>query len=229
LARIENLEELSSAIKQYEQSNPNASLLGFLETITLDTSKEEEHPQGEVSLMTVHGAKGLEFPFVFLVGAEENLFPSYKSMEGGAKSLEEERRLFYVAMTRAMKKLYITFARGRMLFGQVKFNGPSRFLDEIPSNFFLLHKVGQDGHGFEMEDEADYFSQEATYDSDKIYQVGKRTQKKFADGVRVKHSIYGEGKVLESSGSGEEEKVLIMFNGGVKKKFMVSMAPIVRI
>lgn len=229
LARIENLEELSSAIKQYEQSNQNPSLLGFLETITLDTSKEEEHPQGEVSLMTVHGAKGLEFPFVFLVGAEENLFPSYKSMEGGAKSLEEERRLFYVAMTRAMKKLYITFARGRMLFGQVKFNGPSRFLDEIPSNFFLLHKVGQDDSGFDIEDESDYFSQESSYDSDKIYQVGKRSHKKFEDGVRVRHSLYGDGKVLESSGSGEEEKVLIMFNGGVKKKFMVSMAPIVRI
>jgi DNA helicase-2/ATP-dependent DNA helicase PcrA len=229
LARIENLEELSSAIKQYEQSNQNASLLGFLETITLDTTKEEEHPQGEVSLMTVHGAKGLEFPFVFLVGAEENLFPSYKSMEGGSKALEEERRLFYVAMTRAMKKLYITFARGRMLFGQVKFNGPSRFVDEIPSNFFLLHKVGQDDSGFDIGDEADYFSQESSYDSDKIYQVGKRSHKKFEDGVRVRHSLYGDGKVLESSGSGEEEKVLIMFNGGVKKKFMVSMAPIVRI
>jgi DNA helicase II / ATP-dependent DNA helicase PcrA len=228
LARIENLEELSSAIKQYEQSNKIPSLLGFLETITLDNSKEEEKTQGEVSLMTVHGAKGLEFPYVFLVGAEENLFPSYKSMEGGSKALEEERRLFYVAMTRAMKKLYITFARGRMLFGQIKFNGPSRFVDEIPSNFYLLHKFGHEESAFQMEED-DYFSQESPYEADKVYQLGKRSLCKFESGSKVRHSLYGEGKVLESFGTGDEEKVLIMFSGGVKKKFMASMAPIVRI
>ncbi|MFI5390606.1 MAG: 3'-5' exonuclease, partial [Bacteriovoracales bacterium] len=208
--------------------NKIPSLLGFLETITLDNSKEEEKTQGEVSLMTVHGAKGLEFPYVFLVGAEENLFPSYKSMEGGSKALEEERRLFYVAMTRAMKKLYITFARGRMLFGQIKFNGPSRFVDEIPSNFYLLHKFGHEESAFQME-ENDYFSQESPYEADKVYQLGKRSLCKFESGSKVRHSLYGEGKVLDSSGTGDEEKVLIMFSGGVKKKFMASMAPIVRI
>ncbi len=227
LARIENLEELSSAIKQFEQSGPNPTLLGFLETITLDNSSDES-VKGEVSLMTVHGAKGLEFPYVFLVGAEENIFPSYKSMEGGPKALEEERRLFYVAMTRAMKKLYITFARGRMLFGQIKFNGPSRFIDEIPSNFYLWHKIGNEDSDFVQEEE-DYFSQEPFFESEKVYQVGKRTLSKFETGAKVRHTLYGDGKVLESSGSGDEEKVLIMFSGGVKKKFMVSLAPLVRI
>ena len=86
--------------------------------------------------MTVHGAKGLEFPYVFITGAEENLFPSYKSLETGEESIEEERRLFYVAMTRAMKKLFICFSQSRMLFGQTKFNGRNRFIYEIPNEFY---------------------------------------------------------------------------------------------
>ena len=87
-----------------------------METITLDTTTEEEESNGQVSLMTVHGSKGLEYPYVFVTGAEESIFPSYRAIEEGDMAIEEERRLFYVAMTRAMKELFITYARGRMLW-----------------------------------------------------------------------------------------------------------------
>lgn len=247
LARIENLEELGNAIKQFEEGEPVPTLTGFLETITLDSSTEQDEnakpTQGEVSLMTVHGAKGLEFPFAFVAGAEENVFPSYKSVESGEIALEEERRLFYVAMTRAMKKLYVTFAQGRMLFGQMKFNGPSRFIDEIPESLYQWTKLK--GH-IDQEDEYNYgthqtkqrprFENKNTYDEgiyqsydegDVVYQIKESVVKaKFPKGAKIRHSLYGDGKVEESEGSGNDEKVTIKFLDGNRKKFMVKFAPL---
>jgi DNA helicase-2/ATP-dependent DNA helicase PcrA len=224
-----------------------------LETITLDTSSEFDEEavpnQGEISLMTVHGAKGLEFTHAFVVGAEENVFPSYRSVDGGETAMEEERRLFYVAMTRAMIKLYITFAQGRMLFGQVKFNGPSRFIDEIPEKLFSWIKLNGNSRSTEFHpswggrhdsygNDYDPYdqSQESNYDDGPVvYQVKETAsapresyhQPKFPKGSKVVHSLYGAGKVEESEGSGADEKVLIKFADGARKKFMVKFAPIV--
>ncbi len=242
IARIENLEELGNAISQYEESMTSPNLVGFLETITLDSQNESEgvDNQGDVSLMTIHGSKGLEFSYVFVTGVEENVFPSYKSLEMGSHAEEEERRLFYVAMTRAMERLYLTFAQGRMLFGQLKFNGPSRFLHEIPNKYYHWKKINdanfvgtkQDwGHNNEWVDE--FVSQESPYEEgDVIYQVPTEVEDhkvnvKFPRGTRVIHSLYGEGLVLESEGIGAEEKVVIKFNDGARKKFMVKFAPLV--
>lgn len=252
LARLENLDELLNAITQFEESTPSATLGGFLETITLDTSTEFDEDaianNGEVSLMTVHGAKGLEFTHAFVVGAEENVFPSYRSVDGGENAMEEERRLFYVAMTRAMIKLYISFAQGRMLFGQVKFNGPSRFIDEIPEKLFSWKKLknaprtedynpnwkqnSKYGDTFDPYDQ----SQENKYDDEEVvYQIKEPVreitresyhQPKFPKGSSVIHSLYGSGKVDDSEGSGADEKVLIRFSDGTRKKFMVKFAPI---
>lgn len=233
MARLENLEELQNAIQQYEEGEDAPSLLGFLESITLDTTSEEDRDQlvdGEVSLMTVHGAKGLEFPYVFLSGVEENLFPSYRSLDEGEMGVEEERRLFYVAMTRAMKELYMVFAQGRMLFGQLKFNGPSRFIHEIPQKYFNWKRLNPQetipsGFGDSSEEN---FSQESDYvDDDQVIQVQRVKKSKYPSGSKVIHSLYGEGKVLESEGSGTDEKVLILFKDGAKKKFMVKFAPII--
>ena len=143
MARLENLEELGNAIKQFEEVDESPSLMSFLESITLDNSQvgEADTSAGDVVLMTVHGAKGLEFPYVFVTGVEENIFPSFRSLEEGDMAEEEERRLFYVAMTRAMTKLYLTFAQGRMLFGQLRFNGPSRFIHEIPDKLYKLSLI----------------------------------------------------------------------------------------
>lgn len=241
LARLENLDELLNAITQFEESEPNANLAGFLETITLDTSNENDEDakenKGEISLMTVHGAKGLEFTHAFLVGAEENVFPSYRSMEAGDMSMEEERRLFYVAMTRAMIKLYICFAQGRMLFGQLKFNGPSRFVDEIPEKLYSWKRLKGEASSFNQgynhnpygdDNEKSYFSQESHYDEEEVvYQVRESVVKaKFPKGSSVMHSLYGKGSVVESEGSGADEKVTIKFTDGNKKKFMVKFAPI---
>lgn len=240
-ARLENLEELGNAIKDFEKSVEEPTLLGFLETITLDSQAQnaeagEEMLQGEVALMTIHGAKGLEFPYAFIVGAEENVFPSYQSLENGGIAIEEERRLFYVAMTRAMKKLWICFAQGRMLFGQLNFNGPSRFVLEIPSNYYKWKKVvdtentrgAQAWQSQRVRDE-DYVT-DTPYEFDDapvVYQTkAPILQNKYPKGSTVRHSLYGEGLVLESEGSGKDEKVLIRFSDGARKKFMANIAPL---
>jgi DNA helicase II / ATP-dependent DNA helicase PcrA len=258
-ARVENLSELGSAISQYEEDNPEPNLVGFLETITLDTSVKDASEEmvqaaqkkGEVSLMTVHGAKGLEYPCVFLVGAEENIFPSYKSLENGPIGVEEERRLFYVAMTRAMSRLYITYAQGRMLFGQVKFNGPGRFLLEIPTqfcqrkriNYQAYSQVNNDystnsvGHQQRQGKWQDYsFSQRSSeFDEDGAREVRYQIKSpaipsaakgKFIRGDRVRHSLYGEGRILEIEGYGENQKVVIRFSDGAQKRFVVRLAPL---
>ncbi len=142
LARIENLRELASAIKVYEsEAGSEATVSSFMEKLTLDGKQAEvgeEEEEGEfLSLMTIHAAKGLEFPVVFLVGVEEGVFPSAMSLNERAHSaLEEERRLFYVAMTRAMKRLFISSSQRRMLFGEIKNQRKSRFLGEIPRVFY---------------------------------------------------------------------------------------------
>lgn len=245
LARLENLDELLNAIAQFEDSAEVPTLGGFLETITLDSNTEFDEGakaiDGEVSLMTVHGAKGLEFTHAFVVGAEENVFPSYRSVDGGEMSMEEERRLFYVAMTRAMIKLYITFAQGRMLFGQVKFNGPSRFIDEIPEKLYSWIKLkGSREDRFDNSFSSGNYdpydqSQETYYDDDEVVYQVKETkeveksyyQPKFPKGSKVVHSLYGTGLVESTEGAGAEEKVQIKFTDGNRKKFMVKFAPIV--
>ena len=132
--RIENLNELYSTIVRYEEENTeNASLEGFLEEVAL-LSDIDNYEQGleSVTLMTLHSAKGLEFPVVFLVGMEDNIFPSSQSIYD-TSLLQEERRLAYVGITRAKKKLYITNAVSRMQFGKTQMNPQSRFIEEIPS------------------------------------------------------------------------------------------------
>jgi DNA helicase-2/ATP-dependent DNA helicase PcrA len=237
LARLENLDELENAIKQFESGQKNPSLLGFLETITLDNNAEEKTKEqenlGEVSLMTIHGAKGLEFNYVFLVGAEENIFPSFMSLESGEMGLEEERRLFYVAMTRAMKKLYICFAQGRMVHGQIRFNGPSRFIYEIPEKYYCWKK---EGGKVSESDHEDFDCYDGNFGQhEKIYQIGradslieknKIKKAQFPKGIKIQHALYGNGVVIGNHGFGTEEKVTIEFKGGEKKKFMVKFAPL---
>ena len=239
LARLENLDELYNAIRQFEDSQQSPSLLDYLETITLDDSEgREPHSGGEVSLMTIHGSKGLEFDYVFVTGVEENIFPSARAISETEMALEEERRLFYVAMTRAMKKLYISFAQGRVLFGNLKFNGPSRFIDEIPKqyyfwNTYLTKKTGRSGLRDDSIDYAPEFSQESQFGGFDEFDSTKRKKKKiyytYPDGVKIIHSLYGRGTVVESTGCGPDEKVIIKFMNGSRKKFMVKFAPIILI
>lgn len=239
--RIENLEELLSAIKQYEVDETKPSIVGFLETITLDESNigSEEEIQSEVSMMTIHGSKGLEYLYVFAVGLEENVFPSFQCLDGGEEAMEEERRLFYVAMTRAMKKLYLSFAQSRMLWGSLRFNAPSRFLDEIPEKYYQWRSLktsressSRKNSCFDANDDFDDFSQvnifaesgETTY-----IRSAPEVQYKFPIGSRVQHKLYGSGKVADAEGLGQDEKVVIRFSDGTSKKFLVKFAPLEKI
>lgn len=237
-ARIENLEELLSGIKQYELADPKPSMTAFLETITLDTTEEAaEGELEEVSLMTIHGSKGLEYPYVLVTGLEETVFPSYRSLEDGEQAIEEERRLFYVAMTRAMTKLYLTFAQGRMLWGSIKFNGPSRFLEEVPKDYYTWHffkkgRLKQRGGDFGSDiDYSDEYSQEPSYDE---YEPAftfstEKIRSEFPLGTKVNHRLYGHGTVTETTGAGADEKVVIKFRDGIHKKFMVKFAPLEKV
>ncbi|MFN9067390.1 MAG: 3'-5' exonuclease, partial [Bdellovibrionales bacterium] len=137
LARLENLEEFDNAIAQFEQERgEEASLQTFLEEMALVSDQDSLKEQmNSVTLMTMHISKGLEYPYVFIVGLEENLFPSrVDPTELGVDDLEEERRLAYVGMTRARKKLWMTYAKTRKVWGQEQMNPPSRFLKEMPQN-----------------------------------------------------------------------------------------------
>lgn len=237
-ARLENLEELMSAIKQFEEAETEPNLTKFLEAITLDTTTENGDVTEQISLMTVHGSKGLEYPYVFLIGIEENIFPSYKSLESGPVALEEERRLFYVAMTRAMKQLTITFAQGRLLWGSLKFNGPSQFLHEIPKKYFRwdFYQTGSKRDATQMYSRSyDEFDQRVAADAEdsvfyreKSYQTKKAVANlsNYPTGSKIIHALYGEGTVLDSEGLGQDEKVTIQFRDGIRKKFMVKFAPL---
>lgn len=236
-ARIENLDELLSGIRQYEEIEETPSIVGYLETITLDTTVEGDSEIGEqVSMMTTHGSKGLEYHYVFVTGCEETVFPSFQSMDD-EQGLEEERRLFYVAMTRAMKKLYICFADARMLWGSIRFNGASRFIDEIPEDYYkwISLKKGNSVQAskkpkkktgyFDLSDE---FSQVNEYESEEISYVSSKPADvyKFPVGSGIIHKLYGGGKVLNVEGYGKDEKVVILFEDGARKKFLVKFAPL---
>jgi DNA helicase-2/ATP-dependent DNA helicase PcrA len=231
-ARLENLDELLTALKSFEGTTDTPTLIGFLETITLDSEKQVD-VNASVGFMTAHGSKGLEYLRVFIAGAEDNLFPSFRSLESGGTAVEEERRLFYVAMTRAMEHLTITFAQGRMLWGSLKFNGPSQFVGEIPAAYFekKFHGTGPVAAPV-RHDEFDQRSHDDDSYGGPVLQQRRspaRVSALYVSGQKVLHALYGQGTVLESEGAGADEKILIMFRDGVKKRFMVKFAPLQRV
>ena len=147
--RVDNVKELASSISQYERENDNATLAGFLEEVALISDIDQFDPDADaVVLMTVHSAKGLEFDNVYLIGMEEGIFPGSQSIYGTAEDIEEERRLAYVAITRAKKTLHISNAYTRMLYGQTGRNLPSRFLEEVPKELCSIKSVARTNGNF---------------------------------------------------------------------------------
>jgi len=212
-ARVENLEELINACEQYElpvDEEFSSPLQGFLAYTSLEAGEgqAEEH-EDAVQMMTLHSAKGLEFPLVFMVGVEEGMFPSQQSQEESGR-LEEERRLCYVGMTRAMDKLYITHAESRRLYGQEKYHSPSRFLREMPEDCVEEIRVKTK---ISAPQQANRFSPSLT-------------QAAFADsgfslGQRVIHAKFGEGTVLNYEGAGPQSRVQVNFDD-VGSKWLVT-------
>lgn len=204
-ARIENLEELVTATRQFEkpeEADEMSMLTAFLTHAALEAGDgQADEFDDAVQLMTLHSAKGLEFPLVFMVGVEEGMFPSQMSAEEAGR-LEEERRLCYVGMTRAMQKLYITYAEIRRLYGQDKYHKPSRFIRELPEA--CLDEVRMKAQ-VSRPTSAGRFSQSVVKET--FNETG------FSLGARVKHPIFGEGTIINFEGSGPQSRVQVAFNG----------------
>ena len=219
--RVENLEELATAAAAYAQESEDQSLEGFLGHAALEAG-EHEAGQGQdaVQLMTVHAAKGLEFHTVFITGLEEGLFP-HENSRNETDGLEEERRLMYVALTRARKQLYLTHAQSRMLHGQVRYGLPSQFLDEIPENLVtsLTHRNAPTAPR----------AQTTNFVTRKITPAPPPPPRRLADvpfkiGSRVSHARYGEGVVAGYQGQAPDMEIRINFPKLGEKAFLLEYA-----
>jgi DNA helicase-2/ATP-dependent DNA helicase PcrA len=226
--RLENLDELVNAAMSFvaEEAAPNeegvieAGLHGDLAAFLAHASLEAgEHQAGEgddaLQLMTVHSAKGLEFNVVFVCGLEEGLFPHENSLtaDGG---LEEERRLMYVALTRARQRLYLSFAQSRMLHGQTRYNLPSRFVDEIPEELlkWLTPRAGSQGFSHAAESAWDDPPLPKSSKNDSGFQVGQM----------VNHAKFGRGVIIDAEGRGSDARVQVNFGGDGVKWLALSVA-----
>ena len=219
--RTENLDELVSAAKDFELSfdadhNKQEIVEQFLDNISLDAGdRQADAHEDAVQLMTLHSAKGLEFKLVFLTGMEESLFPHGRSMESPAQ-LEEERRLCYVGITRAMQKLYLTYAESRRLHGTDIFNPPSRFLKEIPAE--LIDEIRP-----RAQTTTPYARKRSSSFNDATSDIG------FSLGDKVSHPSFGDGIVLNYEGVGESASIQINFEAVGTKWLMLSFAKLKKV
>ena len=215
-SKRENLDELVTAATQYvhDEDNEMNETQGFIALATLDSSGESNQSnQSSVQLMTVHSAKGLEFPVVFLVGLEEDLFPSRQSKDE-PHLLDEERRLCYVGMTRAMKSLTLSYASRRFLHGQSFYSLSSRFLDEIPKSFLNYIKNESTENSYQGYEKNTNVSNKMIATSDSIYSIGQI----------VKHAKFGLGTILNYEGSGDSMRLQINFQKAGTKWLISSYA-----
>ena len=213
-ARVENLEELSNAARQFSYEADADENLSELDSFLAHAALEAGDAQGDkfedcVQLMTLHSAKGLEFPLVFLSGMEEGLFPSQRSVDDVGK-LEEERRLAYVGITRAMQQLYLTYAESRRLHGQETYPMPSRFIKEIPADLMQEVRLGA------------RVSRPVT----PSYKAAAQEQSEggYKMGQRVMHAKFGEGVVLNHEGSGAQARLQVNFSSAGSKWLMLAYA-----
>lgn len=225
-SRIENIKELTGAVNEYVAQAEEPTLAGYLEQVSL-VSDIDNYDQSEdaVVLMTLHSVKGLEFPNVFLCGMEEGVFPGYRSLTE-EDELEEERRLCYVGITRAMKRLFLTHAFSRTLFGSTSYNKISRFLNEIPEE--LLHHP-QEKPVVKETFEKPKISQEMLFHSGRFGGFGKPSQQAKQDykaGDTVKHKKFGTGMILSVTPKGEDLQLEIAFDSCGTKTLMSSFAPL---
>ncbi|HEX8960131.1 MAG TPA: DNA helicase PcrA [Geobacteraceae bacterium] len=248
--RLANLQELIAALEEFERTSEERTLSAFLEQVALISDLErEEKGRESVTLMTLHSAKGLEFPVVFMIGMEERLFPHVRALDDPAQ-MEEERRLCYVGMTRARERLFLTNARRRRIFGQEQYNSPSRFIADIPRNLLDVEAEYQPRFSFGQ--------QESTYGTPRAAEVERayaeapsshnlasvfgESEPDFNEvrvvpdepegvfiGMRVRHGKFGVGTVRKIEGRGDEQKVIVWFNSVGPKKLLVRFAGLERI
>ena len=220
--RINNINEVLNSVDEFMARTPNAMLTDFLEEVSLLTGIDHWNDQeNRVTLMTVHSAKGLEFPVVFLTGMEDGLFPLYNALQD-KQELEEERRLFYVGLTRAKQNVFLLYANNRRRAGAEQFYGlVSRFIGEIPEDHLENIKFSSALTRKVIGSKRGYSKMEV-----------KRTVTVFDDfrvGDLVKHAIFGVGKIMALSGSGENQRVGVVFKDGLKKKLIVKFAKLKKV
>ncbi|XDD48018.1 ATP-dependent helicase [Leptospira sp. WS39.C2] len=224
-SRLSNLNEFVNALKEYEETNPEATLEEYLSNISLITSEENSKDLPDyVILMTVHNAKGLEFHHVFMAGMEEGTFPHFLSIDS-PEGIEEERRLAYVAITRARKHLEISHSRFTRKFGEVDARLPSQFLEELPKEY-LEGEFTESRYGVRRPDatpRAERFQKsEEKFES----VLAKSGDGEFQIGTKVRHKVYGDGRILSISGSGDNRKVEVRFGAHLDKKFLLAYTPL---
>ena len=242
VARYQNIEELLNGIREFSEPDPQApkesvkTLSDFMVDVALLTDADQEDgDEDKVSMMTIHSAKGLEFPYVFIVGLEENLFPSQMALNS-REELEEERRLFYVALTRAKSRAFLSYATTRFRWGQPVFNDSSRFIAEVASEFLDRKDLvgpGKRSSGFGgFRQERQQFiksgtawsgssgSSEKSIDSS----VSPADFQAIQPGVEVMHERFGKGKVLGIEGQDENKKATIFFPSAGQKQLLLRFA-----
>ncbi len=223
--RVENLEELVSVAREFEQTRPDGTLGDFLEQVALiadaDQVPSADGSDGVVTLMTLHTAKGLEFPVVFLSGMEDGVFPHMRSM-GNSAELEEERRLAYVGITRAEKRLYVSRANVRSAWGSPAYNPPSRFLDDIPAELIEWHGATGVTASQQAIEKANRRGRSAG--------TGLRPVPSLSPGDRVTHDAFGMGRVVAVRGADSSAEAEVDFGDEVgRKRLLLRYAPIVKL
>ena len=239
LSRYENVQELLNAIKEFvdNSENEDKSLDAFLQEVALLSSvdQDQDDDQDKVTMMTIHMAKGLEFPYVYVVGMEEDLFPS-QMMLGSRQDLEEERRLFYVAITRAMKKLTLSYALTRYRFGRLKNCEPSRFLEDIDPSYVMVNKemgsrsiVGDTNHARILlksikrdRSRQSIPTNRSTYKAPADFAPSDTSQ--LEAGMKVEHPKFGFGQVKGIDDNGANRKAKVEFNDFGEKTLLLSFA-----
>jgi len=245
--RQENLEEFKSVTQEYDQKHGEdegdnrQKLMNFLSDLALVSDQDdvdEEAPK--VTLMTLHAAKGLEFPVIFLVGMEEGIFPLYRSLSN-EKELEEERRLAYVGITRAKRKLYLTNAYSRMLYGRVQRNQPSQFVEEINDDLIKFENADSSSKAKSMNTPfAKAAAQATTFTAQRRAHGLKHSAKQESTGTgadkkawkvgdKVQHKKWGQGMVVSVNGSGNDMELDIAFPNEGVKRLLAQFAPITKV
>lgn len=230
-SRIENIESLFNAVSEFEKDNPGSNLSEYLQTVSLLSDVDKTSDEKGISLMTIHAAKGLEYDLVFLSGMEEGLFPSKMSMEEGG--LEEERRLCYVAITRAKKHLFISSCENRMTYGQSLRTMPSRFIDEIKEAI-------DDKSEKRQVDPYDEFI-DFSYIEKKKIEIKEQLKSKigaikqgqsgwdYKVGDRVRHKKFGKGMIVQIKDMDSGKELTISFENGDIKRLASNIAPLEKI
>ena len=253
-SKIENLMEFLSVANEFEQEQisygiAKPSFAEFLEFVALNSETDKDiapEDRNVVTLMTIHSAKGLEFPVVFIMGMEESIFPSLKSFESG-EGLDEERRLCYVAITRAMKKLYLTYTSSRMLYGRTQSNRPSEFLKEIPEDKLSMTGIKSN---FEKKRSYNFDDEEPFFNNSNVFSHAKQQSQSYTIpkmsagdirqsmqaqskndgltdvevGMRVIHKKFGRGTVSKVLGDGPNKTAEIMFDQSGMKRLVIAYA-----